>query len=444
MNSEAFEIYKAFAKLVSQHAEAEKQAGRAQKISLNSSKLNVEKIDPETRYLSSSGVSPVTKEWLHLDIPDFYDSVHVTPQATNLVTLLTDSFKVPNQKARQYLLNIVDQVCCTTLNRGPLQDQYFHVQFEKLINEIEHRPIEHACRLWIRGLYPIETEFSDGDRITIRRPIPEDYNQLDGDRSEIFQYLINPFAAIIDLTVRCFNTTEAELEIQTVLDVLRMTTVAPTGLARYEIFPKTLGGTGYFATPDHNHKANYDVEFTGEDFQNFRTLIEKLRPLLSTRDSIMRRNEKYLGIAFERYKEALLERTNVPSRIAWTIVCLEALYLNGEDGELKHRLCQRAAAFLGFSGFEKVPLDAYKSLRDAYDIRSQYLHGTIRNTKNKIDRDTLCIRLLDYARVSLIIFAQMDPGAKTKLEILTEIDSALIDRKTLDHLAKRLENLIVV
>jgi Apea-like HEPN len=142
------------------------------------------------------------------------------------------------------------------------------------------------------------------------------------------------------------------------------------------------------------------------------------------------KQDDFIGIAYHRYETALTEGLPEGS-IALAINCLEALYLDGEEGELAHRLSQRTAALLrqklGDSG-----IDIYKKIKDAYTIRSKFVHGAVesksaskRNTKRRAAHD-LNAPILNYARVSLLIFLQLRK-VKGKTDFLKLIDSSLLD-----------------
>ena len=97
-----------------------------------------------------------------------------------------------------------------------------------------------------------------------------------------------------------------------------------------------------------------------------------MEPTIDKDFGVMNKNEKLMHLTLKRYRDALLQPVTIEARITSAITCLESLFLE-EDVELSHRLSQRVAALLRI--YNLSPIAVYKNVKDAYAIRSKYIHG---------------------------------------------------------------------
>ena len=142
-------------------------------------------------------------------------------------------------------------------------------------------------------------------------------------------------------------------------------------------------------------------------------------------------------IAYKRYCDALLLNGMSERRIANAVMGLESLFLKGEEKqELVYRLRIRVAKMFALLGHD--PHKVRDTVGDAYEIRSLFVHGGHLAYKDEKklnttygDIRTFLKFILDYLRISIIIWAFIKKG---KEELLDLIDDALI--------AKDKENLL--
>ena len=131
----------------------------------------------------------------------------------------------------------------------------------------------------------------------------------------------------------------------------------------------------------------------------------------------------------------------IENRITSAITCFEALYLKGKEREeLSHRLCQRAAALLRLMDF--TPLEVYNKLNQAYDIRSTFIHGSQSEFEHQKAQD-LCKTVLEYARISLLIFFQLKE-AINKEELINKLDNSLLDDRALIKIKELIGDNIII
>ncbi|GAB2780627.1 hypothetical protein GCM10027275_25240 [Rhabdobacter roseus] len=97
---------------------------------------------------------------------------------------------------------------------------------------------------------------------------------------------------------------------------------------------------------------------------------------------------KYIYNRVERaFKFLHLARSHsfLPMKISFYIVILECLFTT-ENHEITHKVSERATIYLG--GDKNVKLNNFKRIKEAYDIRSKYMHGQA--LKKNIDYNELC------------------------------------------------------
>ncbi len=141
-----------------------------------------------------------------------------------------------------------------------------------------------------------------------------------------------------------------------------------------------------------------------------------------------------VSIAYHRYCNAVLQGGLWERRVATAVMGLEALFLEG-DGELKYRLGLRVARVLGLLGLD--PHKVTKELRDAYDVRSKYVHGSaLSKAKKKTigagcdGQNVFTLNVFNYLRLSILVWLVISPGNKkplSKRELLQLIDRSMVD-----------------
>jgi len=149
----------------------------------------------------------------------------------------------------------------------------------------------------------------------------------------------------------------------------------------------------------------------------------------------------HIAIAYKRYCDGLLQNGVLERRIANAVMGLESLFLKGgEMQELIYRLSIRIAKIFVLLGY-----DSYKVkdiVRDAYKVRSLFVHGAHLSykQKRKLNREygdirSFLLSLLDYLRISIIVMIFMK---KEKEEFLDLIDDSLVDHDKDTQLANLL------
>lgn len=146
----------------------------------------------------------------------------------------------------------------------------------------------------------------------------------------------------------------------------------------------------------------------------------------------------YSDIAYSRYCDALLKPGPEEFRITNAMMGLESIFLRdgGELQELSYRLSLRTAKLI--SGFGYNAFEISKIIKDAYQVRSSFVHGGVLSYKKKKklienygSMNELIQKLLDFLRLAIIISITI---TVSKEELIDTIDESFLDTKSQDKL----------
>ena len=350
---------------------------------------------------------------------------HTKEQAAHLVAILGQ--------------NIADSVIGS--QSESVSDTYLNNVVMTFIRDLDRAPINFRCKVWISGLKLADEKIEIPDGITIRHPTQSDYE------SQSFGMDLHHQESnliIVEFDERSEDTNEVELEITALSDILRLYRVASIVIHERQLFPQSILRLGYASRPSiQPFSTIYWGSLGAEDGQVISAFSKILKPLLLSPKAVMQRSDNALGIAFHRYKQAILERGEVESRIALAISCLEALYLKAnERSELSHRLSQRVAQLLHLAQFETHPVKAYMDVARAYEIRSTFVHGSPQTEGDHEKDNKLCAEIVDYARASLLIFAQAQE-IQPKDELISKLDHSLLDETSRVRIQGIIGNILI-
>ena len=130
----------------------------------------------------------------------------------------------------------------------------------------------------------------------------------------------------------------------------------------------------------------------------------------------------------------------VEKRISSAVMGLEALYLSpSEQQEMSYRLRMRVSKLLGLIGYN--PSEAKERIKDAYDVRSTYVHGGMlkQRDRQKYERkygnlNKFRKSIMDYLRASIV--ALLHRPSKTSL--IQKTDDSFLDSNKEEEIKKLL------
>jgi len=314
---------------------------------------------------------------------------------------------------------------------------------EIFLKELREEPIKMSAVIELQGI-TLEPEIINiASGIKLRRPTIKDIEKeipIYGYEFGIDIFLPNP-SAIMEIESYCHNSTEIKKLVEKSIAILRLFKVGSVHYISYSIFSESLIGFISRVTSLGEPQVHefYPLLNDGvEKLQKFWKEMSVSIPddFIGFESSAQQGN---LTFAYQRYSDALLSDGLLERRIANAIIGLEALYLN-ELEELKRYLILRVSKFLGIVGYN--PYDIRNVLRDAYRIRSIFLHGNRLDYKYKKELEKeygnlnkFLLQVLDYLRISIILMSFL---RKEKDELIDLIDDAFIDKEKEDLLSTQL------
>jgi hypothetical protein len=292
-------------------------------------------------------------------------------------------------------------------------------------HELNGSPLENKIASYVTGLYPKTDSILLDDSTTIRK--------LRADDLEYEYYAFIPFlmrrlemrhpSAVIEVKMRVKDESELWKKLERVMIILRLFRLGSVhplwnNLTKVSVIWPA-GTSSSWSHSGFSDLPKYTIQETETDA--FRKFFETLEPLVKSD-----RPEENVGfsIAITRYNNALLDPVDTERKLMTAMMALESLYsLPSDKGEIGYKISIRSAKLLSFLGFK--PTDVRKNVEKSYYVRSRVAHGLVVDEKKVGKIGDLLNTLLEYVRLSLIIFILIGPSQKNRF--VSEIDNSLID-----------------
>ncbi len=376
------------------------------------------------------------EEWDHADQFTFFDTmVKSLPEYADLILELKKDYNIEAARAEFDLMNFFLDSRYNILQN--LMDETDSVEdcVSVFIEDLAGSPVTWKLKIWIKGLW-VGGTYKVSENLTIRQTTASDVENV----PLLFSANNPPVGVILEFIYASQErgNVEVDEEADSILGCLRLFKLGSIFSAQTEAVPLTFVREVQQAhAPICPFAAVYTYRIGGEDIPNLATLITNTQPVLPK--MVFQKASELnnpIAIALERFNDALKEQ-QVIRRITSAIMCLEALYLKEiEFDELKHRLSQRTSAILLLAGLN--PLKTREDLKRGYTIRSKFVHGSIE--LQKYEDETLAGKILEYARVSLLVFLQLKLSANdTKNNFINKIDDSLLDQESHVNLREEIE-----
>jgi len=299
---------------------------------------------------------------------------------------------------------------------------------DDFIKELKREPLHFKLTTQIRGLDLDLTEeaYHINDELTIRKPTPSEIEEksynYSGRKDLAFEYLIltKPPSAVLEQSFVSpyFETNRniieyrvdsaiASLQLLKVCSVFKQETKITVNL-------NLIHGITYSYSALSIPVPEYSCSIKKEEVPKLQKIVEiaaKFLPEGFSHNFLKEQSDiSPITIALQRFNEALFKTKlqGIESRITYAIMCFEALFLGeSERQELTHKLSQRVAALMHLVGLKKTTaINVYDDIKEAYNIRSEYLHGST-EYHDVFTITQLEQRILNYASISLLVFLQM-------------------------------------
>jgi len=292
-------------------------------------------------------------------------------------------------------------------------------------NEINCGPIENKVVSYLKGMR-LKTDSITLDRnTTIRKLYASDF-EYEGYafafpislRSEM-----NFPSSVIEIKTRTKDDSEINNKLDRILLTLRLFRLGSVHSLWNDMTKlSAIWTSGTYSTWSHSgFTESYKYDIQESDVKNLQKFYSVIEPLIQTGGPV---EDFPLSIALTRYSNSLLEPVDTERKIMTAMMGLESLYsMPSDKGEIGYRISLRIARLFSFLGFDSS--EVRKNVEKSYFVRSSVAHG-LRADEKKIGKlDDLSKALLEYLRLSLIVFTLV--GATQKNRFVASIDNSLVD-----------------
>lgn len=297
---------------------------------------------------------------------------------------------------------------------------------------VDEQPIKLSSSCVLRRITPADIE----NEIPIHNPFPNPSDLIN-----------NPVTAILEIEKDDSYPIDIQKEVEKAILTLRLFRVGEVSNISYSLSGKTIarfiGGTVSFIQNPMSPRKKLkiyakDANKIKQFWKEFNTLNHG--SLIEMSQSTELEN---IHFAYQRYCDALFSSRVFEQQVASAIIGLESLYLNDSE-ELSKFLRLRISKFLGLAGLN--PQHIQKVLKDAYNVRSYFVHGNKIDYKKrkklqneyKTENDFL-IEVLEYLRISIILLLALH---RQKDELIDLIDDSFIDRTKDETLGNQLKEIM--
>lgn len=300
------------------------------------------------------------------------------------------------------------------------------------VKDLDNSPINWKLKASLNGIWLKESEVRLNNGIIVRKP---DVSDLENEcsLSRLTTYMSNtnlqnrPTSAILEFSAYASSSSEVHKKLANILEIFRIFRLGSVWAQCTEISPQSI--LRYGGVSGSRYSTSYRYGLFKEDTEVLNSLIARLEPTLDKDFGVMNKNEKLMHLTLKRYRDALLQPVTIEARITSAITCLESLFLKeNEMLELSHRLSQRVTALLRV--YNLSPLEVYKNVKHAYGIRSKYIHGGEIKKEQIQSANELCKIIIDYARISILNFIQLQEKFN-KENLINKLDDSVLDEKVL-------------
>jgi len=383
----------------------------------------------------SQGSSEIIQkpDWAKIVFDFMEERVKPLPEFKQLVQTIAKRYKRNINKLAQgcneesqsafWLETFIQKLIYEKLENGVSEDTI--IEYASLFkSELELSPIEYGYEYYLEGIFLEPESIRINDNVFIRKTQKDDLEYT----SDIFfdtprpGYMSIP-SAILEITVIAKDERECHEYISRIFNSLRLyklCSVYPIKAIQTKRTASWPGGLGH-SWSHQSYSSFKKATITESEIDTFVDFINIMEQKLN----FNKEDKKYrtLYISLDRYNNALLEAIDVERKLMTTVMGLESLLTFEKDrGENTFKLSIRCAKLLGFIGFdvEKV----MKLIEEAYSYRNKLVHGSYISPEVRRKMSEILPEILNYLRVSLIIFILCQEIGKDK--IVEMIDKSMI------------------
>ncbi|MGA2040197.1 MAG: hypothetical protein ABSH42_13045 [Bryobacteraceae bacterium] len=302
--------------------------------------------------------------------------------------------------------------------------------------DLQHTPTLMRISAWMDGCW-LSASSIKASGVVLRRPKSEDF-----EAETDVQMRLMPVDHLAPETPRGPVTAEFEIRAATMqeardtvgvfVNALRLYRLGSVYVSWYRVQPTSILRIGGVFGGGLDRGGHYKYELGAADEAPLTEFLKRMQPLMPSVFEPHALAQTPVLIGLRRFSAAVIGPNDIQERITSGITCLEALFLRDKErSELSFRLSQRVAALLRLLGHNGIMVQG--EVHEAYGIRSEYIHGGAGDPSKAQHNEKLCRQILDYARVALIVFLQIET-MMSKSELLNRLDEGLLEERRLEKL----------
>jgi len=391
-------------------------------------RYEVKEFEYEKKRFSWSHKVVTKEEWDSWDIYKLVDSLKNAPQFRKCVTAISEIYGVSEDQAESWLFQFVYKIVYEFLTDN-LDSKAITSLIVTFVNELEGNPVEWNITVWLSGVHMGTDQIELEKGILIRRPRPKDIEYEVSPLSIVSRLFVTP-SAILEIHKRIKFKPPIYPELEKILLSLRLYKLGSVGVKQIKWEPNSILGRSSVSYPPH-WTITYKYSLTEDDKESLPNFVKEIKDKLPVEEKTGRPLSSHpIGIAILRYQDAISKPETIENKIAYAIMGLEALYLKAEERqELSHRLAQRVAKVMKF--FDKQPIKVYNIIKDGYEIRSSFVHGSPSCIEEPRKAKEILDKIVEYLRKSIIVFLQIP---KEKEDFISLIDNSMLENRANEKL----------
>jgi len=425
-----------FSKTIIDVVQEHQAQGKLDKVPVPYKKRKIEnfKYERTSRVFHSSIVDCEREEISFRMSWDFMDNViKKMPEYSECVSCLKKADDGDLYQEEQCISSFAQYIFDQAVN-GEVSDEDIVDGITMFVRDLDQAPREWDVEVWLESVW-VEEDLNLDSEYNFRRPRQSD---LEFEFNEYVGRSFNPTQCmpdfILEFKAESNNNQDVEHISEAIVDVLRIYELGSVRVLYRKCTPKSVLGRPAESQTIIRYESRFKYELDESKVGELGKFLERMKPIMlkMIKQKWDREQKGYIGIAFQRYKDALLEPYSTESCVTSAITCLEALLLKAnERAELSHRLGQRMGMLLRFFGFQS--LKVYKDIIQAYSIRSTFVHGgEVSDEKEKFASE-IYKQIMEYVRVVIIIFLQIESSIE-KESLICKLDNAMLDENALSKL----------
>ena len=406
----------------------------------------VNKFDKNTGQKNSAVGKRITKfSWR--------DAVYNVLQITRSLSMyyksvveISEVYKLDNALCSEYLDKLIIKIIESVLSQDINSQSDITKYITLFIKDLKEEEQKYTVIVELKGILLNPRLIKLDNNVSLRKPVKSDFEKEFYSGLTYNSHIPDPTAFLYVLrhekgdipSFRVFN--KLQKEVDRVTKILSLFRVGSIEYINYYVDTDSIINTTVSSASKTRFSGVDSYLITRDDVSNLKTFWSTVNSIILPIPLVgEQKDANEISIAYDRYCDSL-ESGALEKRISSAVMGLEALYLSpSEQQELSYRLRMRISKLLSLIGYTSNKVRVH--IRDAYYIRSTYVHGGLVSKKDRTKYEKAYGNLnefskiiMDYLRASIV--ALLKRPSKTSL--IQIIDDSFLDNKKEEEIRKLL------